>query len=128
MLRDPREVSLMGRRMKQGLVIASALLLLSSGSASAMGDKELARAMAKRSGLSVEQAEAALAAFKSVVVTQVKSGDAVRLKGFGKFTMQERKAHTGRNPRTGEKMTIPARNVLRFKPFQAVKEQLNPKQ
>jgi len=107
------------------MAISGALLL--AGSASAMGDKDLAKAMAKQSDLSVAQAESAIAAFKAIVVEQVKTGEAVRLKGFGKFTLKERKAHMGRNPKTGEKIKIPAKNYLRFKAFQGVKDQLNPK-
>jgi len=109
------------------VAVLSAALLFAAGSASAMGDKELAKAMARQSGLSAEQAQAALAAFKSIVIEQVKAGEAVRLKGFGKFTLQERKAHMARNPKTGERVKVPARNYLRFKAFQGVKEQLNPK-
>jgi len=111
--------------MKPWKIVMVALALLLSGNAFAMGDKELVKAMAKRSGLSVEQAQLAVEAFKAVVITQVKTGEAVRLKGFGKFTMKESKAHKGHNPRTGKVIDIPARNHLRFKAFQAAKEALN---
>ena len=115
--------------MSNGLktVAIAAALIVTSGTASAMGDKELAKAMAKQSGLSTAQAEQAIEAFKAIVVEQVKTGEAVRLKGFGKFTLKETKAHKGRNPKTGETIDIPARNHLRFKAFQGVKDQLNPK-
>jgi len=108
-------------------VAAISVALLLAGPASAMGDKDIAKAMAKQSDLSVAQAQSAIAAFKSIVIEQVKTGEAVRLKGFGKFTLQERKEHMGRNPKTGEKIKIPAKNYLRFKAFQGVKDQLNPK-
>ncbi len=109
--------------MKVFVVLVSSVLLV--GNAFAMGDKDLAKAMAKRSGLSVEQALAAVEVFKAVVIKQVKTGEAVRLKGFGKFTLKETKAHKGRNPKTGEEIEIPARNHLRFKAFQAAKDALN---
>ena len=116
--------------MNNGLktVAIAVALLFACGTASAMGDKELAKAMAKQSGLSTAQAEQAIEAFKAIVIAQVKTGEAVRLKGFGKFTLKQTKAHKGRNPKTGETIDIPARNHLRFKAFQAVKDQLNPKQ
>lgn len=53
--------------------------------------------------------------FASIAAT-LRNGDAVRLVGFGSFTVRERKARTGRNLRTGAPLNIPARKVVRFKP------------
>ncbi|MDX8412970.1 MAG: HU family DNA-binding protein [Mariprofundales bacterium] len=91
-----------------------------------MGDKDSAKVIVKQAGISTEQAAAAVQAFKDAVITQVKTGEAVRLKGFGKFTMKESKAHKGHNPRTGKVIDIPARNHLRFKAFQGAKDAINP--
>lgn len=49
-------------------------------------------------------------------------GGAVRLQGFGAFTTEHRKGWTGRNPRTGEDIVIPAKITTKFKPALAVKE------
>jgi len=113
----------MRKMIQTGLMVAA--LLLGTASASAMGDKDLAKVIAKQAGISNEQATAAVEAFKAAVIAQVKTGEAVRLRGFGKFTMKERKAHKGRNPKTGKSIDIPARNHLRFKAFQGAKDALN---
>jgi len=113
----------MKKIVQTSLVIA--MMLIGVGSASAMGDKDLAKVIAKQVGISTEQAAAAVEAFKAAVIAQVKTGEAVRLRGFGKFTMKESKAHKGHNPRTGKVIDIPARNHLRFKAFQAAKDAIN---
>ncbi len=56
--------------------------------------------------------------FSSIAAT-LRNGDAVRLVGFGTFSVRDRKARAGRNVRTGEALTIPARKVVRFKPAKA---------
>jgi len=48
------------------------------------------------------------------------------LPGFGIIKVTERKPREGRNPRTGEKLTIPAKKALKFKPYKDLKEALNP--
>jgi len=113
--------------MKKTIQLSAVIgaMLLGMGSASAMGDKELAKLISKQAGITTTQAAAAIDAFKAAVITQVKTGEAVRLKGFGKFTMKESKAHKGHNPKTGKPIDIPARNHLRFKPFQGAKDALN---
>jgi len=113
----------MRKMIQTGLMVAA--LLVGTASASAMGDKELSKVIAKQTGISTEQAAAAVEAFKAAVIAQVKTGEAVRLRGFGKFTMKESKAHKGHNPRTGKVIDIPARNHLRFKAFQAAKDAIN---
>ena len=50
------------------------------------------------------------------VTEALKSGEKVTLVGFGTFMVAERAARTGRNPQTGEKIEIPARKVVKFKP------------
>ena len=52
-------------------------------------------------------------------------GENVKLTGFGTFNVIERKARAGRNPQTGEGITITARNVLTFKPSQVLKATMN---
>lgn len=56
--------------------------------------------------------------FSSIAAT-LRNGDAVRLAGFGSFVVRERNARAGRNPKTGEALTIPARKVVRFRPASA---------
>jgi DNA-binding protein HU-beta len=75
---------------------------------------ELARDVAERSGLEVSQAKRALAATLEAIEKQIGEGNEVRLTGFGKFSVSERAARQGRNPRTGESMQIAAKTVPRF--------------
>ena len=53
------------------------------------------------------------------------SGEEVKISGFGKFVVHRKIDRTGRNPQTGEKMTITARKVLSFKPSNVLKEHIN---
>ena len=72
-------------------------------------------AVASRSGLSKKDAGAALDAVLESVKDALKSGDEVTFTGFGKFSVQARKARTGVNPRNPtEKVTIPASKVPKF--------------
>lgn len=70
--------------------------------------------VAAESGLSKKDAEGAVNAFLSTVEGALRSGDDVTFTGFGKFHVAHRGAREGRNPRTGETMTIAASRVPRF--------------
>lgn len=59
------------------------------------------------------------------VVAALSHGDRVELRGFGAFSVRSRRARTGRNPRTGEQVTVPEKHVPFFKPGQAIRERLN---
>ncbi len=52
-------------------------------------------------------------------------GDKVKISGFGNFIVREKKARVGRNPQTGDQITISARKVLTFRPSQVLKAMLN---
>jgi DNA-binding protein HU-beta len=75
---------------------------------------ELARDVAAKSGLEVGQAKRALEATLRAIEEQMGEGNEVRLTGFGKFSVSERSARVGRNPRTGESMQIAAKSVPKF--------------
>ena len=70
--------------------------------------------VADNAGLSKKQAGDALDAVLASIEDALKSGDDVTFTGFGKFHVAERGAREGRNPRTGETMTIAASKVPRF--------------
>jgi DNA-binding protein HU-beta len=94
------------------------------------GDKimnrvELVGKVAKESGLTRAQSDAAIEAFVNVVSESLKQGDKVSLKGFGTFEVNERKERTGRNPRTGETVTIKARKAPAFKVSSSLKKLVN---
>ncbi len=80
-----------------------------------MNRKELASAVAAGTGLSVPLANEAVAAVLDVIMREVSAGEAVVLPGFGSFEARDRAAREGRNPKTGEPMTIPAGRVPAFK-------------
>lgn len=82
-------------------------------SKAAMNKTGLISAMAEKSGLSKTDSEKALNALLDIISDEMKSGGKVQLIGFGTFEVAERAAKEGRNPATGEAMTIPAGKVLK---------------
>lgn len=90
-----------------------------------MNKTELVAAMAEQAGLSKKDAEAALKAFTDVVAEELKANGKVQLVGFGTFEVSERSAREGRNPQTGETMTIAASKAPKFKAGKALKDMIN---
>ena len=90
-----------------------------------MNKTELVAAVAEQAGLSKKDAEAAVKAFTDVVAEALKAGDKIQLVGFGTFEGSERAAREGRNPRTGETMTIEASKTPKFKAGKALKDLVN---
>lgn len=80
-----------------------------------MTKKEFADKMAEVSGLSKVDATKAYDAFLKVITDYLKAGEKVAFLGFGTFSVQKKEARVGRNPKSGEKINIPAKNVLKFK-------------
>lgn len=87
-----------------------------------MTKAELVRNMAVKTGMTKKDIEAALAAFQETVTEAVAAGDKVALVGFGTFEKTEMKERTGRNPQTGETITIAAKAVPKFHPGKAFKD------
>ena len=73
-----------------------------------MNKTELVAAIAEQTELSKKDAEKALKAFTDIVADELKKGEKVQLVGFGTFEVSERAAREGRNPQSGEPMTIAA--------------------
>lgn len=90
-----------------------------------MNKTELIAAIAEQAEISKKDAEKALKAFVDVVTEQLKEGEKVQLVGFGTFEVSERAAREGRNPRTGETMTIAASKAPKFKAGKALKDLVN---
>ena len=90
-----------------------------------MNRTELVAAMSEKTQLSKKDAEAALKAFVDVVSEEMKKGEKVQLVGFGTFEVSERAAREGRNPQTGETMTIAASKTPKFKAGKALKDLVN---
>ena len=89
-----------------------------------MSKAELVEKIAEKAKLTKVDAERAVNAFINVVTASLKAGDDVTLVGFGTFTTGDRAERQGRNPQTGEAITISAKNVVKFKPGKALKEEV----
>lgn len=79
-----------------------------------MNKKELIDIVAKKSGMTKTETESLLTMTLETIVETVAKGDRVTLVGFGSFEARERKGRYGRNPRTGEKLYIPAARIPTF--------------
>lgn len=90
-----------------------------------MNKSELTEAIASASDLSKADAERALNAFIDATTNALKRGQQVSLVGFGTFSVRDRSARTGRNPRTGEAIHIPAAKAPGFKAGKALKDAVN---
>ena len=87
-----------------------------------MNKTEFIAAVAEKAEISKKDSEKALKAFVDVVTEQLKAGDKVQLVGFGTFEVSERAAREGRNPQTGNTMTIAACKAPKFKAGKALKD------
>ena len=90
-----------------------------------MNKTELVAAIAEQAELSKKDTESALKAFIDVVTDELTKGEKIQLVGFGTFEVAERAAREGRNPLTGEKMTIKASKAPKFKAGKALKDIVN---
>lgn len=90
-----------------------------------MNKTELIAAVAERAELSKKDAEKAVKAFTDVVAEELVKGEKIQLVGFGTFEVSERKEREGRNPKSGEKMTISASRTPKFKAGKALKDRVN---
>jgi DNA-binding protein HU-beta len=85
---------------------------------------ELAKAVARTTGSSEADAKAAIAAVFEQIASAAAKGDDVSLPGFGKFAVKDRPERQGRNPSTGEAITIAASKKVSFTPAKGLKDRL----
>ena len=90
-----------------------------------MNKNDLVSEVAKKSGLSKTDATKATDALFAAITSSLKKAEEVRLVGFGTFSVAERSATKGRNPRTRQEITIPASKRPKFKPGKGLKEAVN---
>jgi len=90
-----------------------------------MNKTQLIEAVAVKANIKKKDAEAAVNALTEVVADALKAGDKVQLVGFGTFGVKERAAREGRNPKTGEKITIAASKAPAFTAGKALKDSIN---
>ena len=90
-----------------------------------MNKNDLVAAVSGSAGLSKADAAKAVDSVFDSITDSLKGGNEVRLVGFGTFSVANRKASVGRNPRTGEKIQIPASRQPKFKAGKALKDAVN---
>ena len=91
------------------------------------GKNEIIEAMAASTNLARRDAAAAYDAFLNAVTSALRSGEKVNVAGLGAFSVSDRAERAGRNPKTGEAITIPAARAVKFKPGKELKESVNSK-
>ncbi|WP_158631918.1 HU family DNA-binding protein [Chroococcidiopsis cubana] len=91
-----------------------------------MNKAELVGVIASKTNVTKKEADTILKAITETIVEVVSSGDKVSLVGFGSFEPRQRQAREGRNPKTGEKMTIGATRVPAFSVGKLFKDRVAP--
>jgi len=90
-----------------------------------MNKSELVTAIAEHANLSKADAGRGLEGIIKTIETALKTGDSVALVGFGSFEVKQRAERTGRNPQTGQEITIAAAKVPSFKAGKSLKDAVN---
>lgn len=90
-----------------------------------MNNSELAEALAAALGLTKADARQAVDSVFDLITDAAAKGEEISLNGFGKFKIKDSPAREGRNPATGETITIKASKKLSFAPAKAVTDRLN---
>lgn len=84
--------------------------------------QDLINAVAEKTGFSKKESTTVLNTILNEIESILVSGDKLQLIGFGNFEVRQRSARKGRNPQTGEEITIPASKVPAFKPGKELKD------
>lgn len=90
-----------------------------------MRKQELVDAVADAADISNRDADNAVSAIFEHITNALARGDSVNLIGFGSFVVKQRAARTGRNPKTGEPLNIPASQNVQFKSGKHLKDSIN---
>ena len=90
-----------------------------------MTKAELVEEVAKTTQLTKKHAELIVNTVFESIVTSLKEGDKIELRGFGSFRIRNRGARIGRNPKTGDRVDVPPKRIPYFKPGKELKELLN---
>jgi DNA-binding protein HU-beta len=89
-----------------------------------MNKAQLVEAVAQKTGLKKKEAEVAVNAMTDAIIAALHEGDKVQIVGFGTFEVKERAERNGRNPKTGEAITVAASKHASFTAGKALKESL----
>ena len=90
-----------------------------------MNKNDLVSVVAEKSGLSKSDSTSAVDGVFDAITDSLRGGGEVRLVGFGTFSVSQRRASEGRNPRTGEKIQIPVSKQPKFKAGKGLKDAVN---
>lgn len=90
-----------------------------------MNKLQLTDAVAQSTGMTKKDAAAAVSAVLDAIADALAAGDDVKITGFGGFEVKTREARTGRNPRTGEPVEIPASKYVAFSAGSVLKDKVN---
>ena len=91
----------------------------------ALTKAQLAKLLFEQIGLNKREAKDFIDAFFDLIVSQLVDGRDAKISGLGNFEVKTKSARPGRNPRTGEPVTIPTRRVITFKTSGQLKEKIN---
>jgi len=92
-----------------------------------MTKADLVEEVARVTELTRKDSEVIVDTLFESVIKALRAGDKLEVRGFGSFRVRERNARVGRNPKTGEKVEVPAKRVPYFKPSKELKDLINPK-
>ncbi len=90
-----------------------------------MTKADLVEQVAKETDMTKKDAEQLVEVVFESIIGALNKGDKIELRGFGSFRVRERNARTGRNPKTGATVNIPAKRVAYFKPGKELKDIVN---
>lgn len=90
-----------------------------------MTKRDLNENVRSTSNLQRKEAEEIVESILDIIKNTLASGEEVKITGFGKFIVHQKHDRTGRNPQTGEPLTITARKILTFKPSTILKQEIN---
>ncbi len=90
-----------------------------------MTKAEIAERIQSKTGFSKKDSAELLESVFSIMKTTLESGEKIKVAGFGNFEVKQKKDRRGRNPQTGETITIEARRILSFKPSTVLRKAIN---
>jgi nucleoid DNA-binding protein len=125
-LSNPKtEKGLSMKTSKTLFALSCAVVLIAASPAYAASSASLNESLATRSNTSPEAAAATVAEVFEAIEAELLAGREVSIRSFGTFYLQKRDARTGRNPKTGEPIEIPAKRYPRFRSSDLLKDSMN---
>ena len=90
-----------------------------------MTKNDIAERIHTKLGFSKKNSQDLLESILSIIKDTLETGDKIKVAGFGNFEIKQKQNRIGRNPQTGESLTIDARRILTFKPSTVLKQAIN---